>query len=367
MEMPEARWYAGLDVHKDTVSVAVMERFAAEPELEVVKPNRLVSLSRLLAEFAKRGEVLAGYEAGPTGYGLARSLRQAGVECCVLAPGKLPRAALERVKTDRRDAVKLARALRAGEAVKVRIPTATEEAVREYVRTRHELKLAGAKAKNRLQAVLLRHDLRYGGKGQWTKAHWRWIQGIRVEHPELQESISRRADTVAYFDEQVRQMDGQIKECAARPSFMQQVQRLRYLKGIGTYTALALISEVGDFRRFPTARAFMAFLGLVPSEHSSGPRRRTGGITKTGNSFLRALLIEAGWHYAYPERSSEKLRRKRRGQSGRIAAYAARASERLHRVYCRLSFRRHNGKVAVVAVARELAGFVWGIMTDSTL
>jgi transposase len=132
---------------------------------------------------------------------------------------------------------------------------------------------------------------------------------------------------------------------------VEQVQRLRYLKWIGTYTALALISEVGDFRRFPSTRAFMAFLGLVPSEHSSGGRRRTGGITKTGNSFLRALLIEASWHYAYPKRSSEKLRRKRKGQPGQVAAYAARASERFHRVYRKLSFRRHNGKVAVVAVA----------------
>ncbi len=367
MEIPEARWYAGLDVHKDSIAVAVLERYAGEPEVQVVKPHRAAVIGELLNRYRDDGELVACYEAGPTGYGLARSLAEAGIRCCVLAPNRVLRAAGERVKTDRRDAVKLARTLRSGQGAVVRIPEPAEEVAREYVRMRHEFKRRGARLKNGLQSLLLRHGCRYEGKTAWTQEHWRWIVATAKERPQLQECIVRRADTIKYFDEQIRQMDARIREYAQEPLFREPVRRMKCLKGIATFTALALAAEVGDFHRFPSAGAFMAFLGLVPSEHSSGRTRRTGAITKTGNSFLRLLLVEAAWHYARPDCLSEKLLRKRKGASGEVLAYAARASARLQRVYARLSLRRRNNKVAVVAVARELAGFVWGLMTDSTL
>ena len=261
MEIPEARWYAGLDVHKDSIAVAVLERYGGEPELEAVKPYRVSAMRELLSRYRADGDVVACYEAGPTGYGLARSLAEAGIRCHVLAPNKVPRVATDRVKTDRRDAAKLARALRCGEAVEVRIPEPAAEAVREYVRMRHEFKRRGARLKNSLQSLLLRHGWRYEGKTPWTQEHWKWIAGIRAQQPQLQECISRRADTIRYFQEQVRQMDARIKEYADTPLFREPVTRLKCLKGIGTFTAMALVAEIGDFHRFPSAGAFNGVSG----------------------------------------------------------------------------------------------------------
>jgi transposase len=356
--------FVGLDVHKDTIDASVVGKDSAIPELEKRIANSPTVIKRLIGDLKRRGSLVAAYEAGCMGFELQRMLSGMGVECHVIAPGKMPRRAADRVKTDRRDARTIGRLLRQGELEPIRVPTPEEEATRDYLRARDDLKLDLGRSKQRLMKFLLRHGYIYKGGGYWTKAFAAWLTSLRLPHPLLTQTFEDYRLKVASVKEELREMDQRIEQLALQPQYAPAVGRLRCFRGINYLTALALICEVGEFKRFPSAQSFMAYLGLVPCEQSSGSHRWQGGITKAGNRYLRRLLIEAAWHYRCKPGVGQRLRERRQGQSAELIVYADKAMRRLHQKYLRILMRGKMSKQAVTAVARELAGFIWGAMTD---
>jgi transposase len=300
------------------------------------------------------------YEAGPTGYRLARACAEAGIDCVVAAPSRV-RAAADRVKTDRRDAERLARLLRLGEITPVRIPTLEEEAARDLVRAREDTRSDLMRARHRLSKLLLRHGLVYDGTA-WTRTHDVWLRRQRFDEGPLaivfDECYGRMLDAKSRRDA----LDQAIAELAARPPYADVVERLVCLRGVSTLTAFALTVELGDWHRF-RPQSLGPFLGLTPSEYSSGERRRQGAITKAGNSHVRRLLIEAAWHQRPPTRRSITLERRRTGKPLAVQAQAERSGRRLHGRWHALEARGKPRSIVVVAVARELAGHCWALAT----
>jgi transposase len=356
--------FVGLDVHKDTIDASVVGRDSALPEVEKRIANTPALVKRLVNDLKRRGPVVAAYEAGCMGFELQRLLSSLGAECHVIAPGKMPRRAADRIKTDRRDARTIGRLLRQGEVEPIHIPTPEEEATRDYLRAREDLKLDQARSKQRLMKFLLRHGYIYKGGSYWTLPFATWLNSLRFPHPLLTQTFEDYRLKVASLKEGLREMDQRIEGLAIQPQYASAVGRLRCFRGINYLTALALICEVGDFKRFPSAQSFMSYLGLVPRERSSGSHRWQGGITKAGNGYLRRLLIEAAWHYRYKPGVGQTLLEKRQGQSAELVAYADKAMRRLHHKYMGIVMGGKTTKQAVTAVARELAGFIWGAMTD---
>jgi transposase len=304
--------------------------------------------------------VRVGYEAGPTGFELARACARAGIECLVAAPGKIPRAPAVRVKTDRRDAERLARLLRLGELTAVRVPDELEEQTRDLVRAREDARADLMRARHRLSKLLLRHGLLWE-RSAWTREHERWLAGLRFEGPLavcFDESHGAVLETKARRD----RLDRAIAETAALPIYADTVARLCCLRGVSTLTALALTVELGDWTRFQPA-ALGAFLGLVPSEASSGEQRRQGPITKTGNGHARRLLVEAAWHQRRPLRPSIALAGRRAGQPAAVRADAEAVARRLHQRWWDLERRGKRRTIVAVAVARELSGHCWKLAT----
>jgi transposase len=301
------------------------------------------------------------YEAGPTGYGLARACAAAGIGCLVAAPSKIPRAPGDRVKTDQRDAERLARLLRLGELVGVRVPEPHEEAARDLVRAREDCRGDLMRARHRLSKLLLRHGQVYEA-GAWTAAHDRWLRRQRFAERALALAFEECYDTAAHAKARRDKLDRAIAELAAEPPFSEVVSRLVCLRGISTLTAFALTVELGDWTRFRPG-SLGAYLGLTPSEDSTGGRRRQGAITKTGNSHARRLLVEAAWHQRRPPRASVTLQRRRHGQPAPVCAQADRSARRLHRRWQALEERGKPRTVVAVAVARELAGHCWALAT----
>jgi len=300
------------------------------------------------------------YEAGPTGFVLARACARAGLDCLVAAPGKIPRAPAERVKTDRRDAERLARLLRLGELTPVRVPSELEESRRDLVRAREDARADLTRARHRLSKLLLRQGLLWE-RSAWTREHERWLRGLRFAAPLalcFDESYAAVLDAKARRD----RLDRAIVEAAAAPVYADAVARLCCLRGVSTLSALALTVELGDWRRFEPAR-LGAFLGLVPSEASSGERRRQGPITKAGNGHARRLLVEAAWHQRRPLRPSGALAARRAGQPAAVRAEAEAVARRLHQRWWDLERRGKRRTIVAVAVARELAGHCWKLAT----
>jgi len=300
------------------------------------------------------------YEAGPTGFELARACARAGIECLVAAPGKIPRAAAERVKTDRRDAERLARLLRLGELSAVRVPDELEEAARDLVRAREDARADLMRVRHRLSKLLLRHGLVWE-RSAWTIEHDRWLAALRFQGPLavcFDESYGAVLEAKARRD----RLDRAIVELATAPPFADRVGRLCCLRGVSTLTAFALTVELGDWRRFAPS-SLGAFLGLVPSEQSTGGQRRQGPITKTGNAHARRLLVEAAWHQRHPLRPSVALTTRRAGQPAAVRAEADQIARRLHRRWRDLERRGKRRTVIAVAVARELAGHCWKLAT----
>ena len=356
--------YVGMDVHKETIDCAVMEEFSAEIQLEKRMSNSLVSLKRFYGRLLSKGPVVAGYEAGCLGYKLQRELTDLGVKCVVIAPSRIARAPGERVKTDRRDSRMLAKLLRSGEAPSVHIPERCDEAVRDYLRARSDLREELKRYRQRLGNLLIRHGHLYTAGRNWTLKYRRWLKEQEFTDPTLAETVELYYGRILELEARLLEMDRRIEEIAEGERYAEPVGRLRSLKGIDYLIALSMVCEIGDFRRFATAEQFMAFLGLVPSEHTSGSKRRQGGITKTGNRHIRRLLVESSWHYRYHGPPSKALRRRREGQSEEVVVYADRAMRRLAKKFHRLVGRGKSSQVAVTATARELAGFVWGLMVD---
>jgi transposase len=354
--MSEGSW-VGLDVHARSVVAGVLDGVSGEVRSLRVPPGNAETVAWLETLPAP---VRAVYEAGPTGYGLARACVGAGISCVVAAPSRI-RPAPDRVKTDRRDAERLARLLRLGEITPVRVPTLEEEAARDLVRAREDARGDLMRARHRLSKLLLRHGIVYDATA-WTRTHDAWLRRQRFPSGPLaivfDECYGRMLDAKTRRDA----LDKAIAELAAAPPYVDVVERLVCLRGISTLTAFALTVELGDWHRF-RPESLGPFLGLTPSENSSGERRRQGAITKAGNSHVRRLLVEAAWHHRRPPRLSVTLERRRTGKSLAVRAQADRSARRLHERWHALEARGKPRTIVVVAVARELAGHCWALAT----
>jgi transposase len=352
----EGTW-VGLDVHARSVLGCAIDESAAEIRLQRIGAHTEQIVAWVLAQPAP---VVACYEAGPTGFGLARALTAVGVRCEVVAPSKLERPAGDKVKTDRRDAERLARLLRIGEVPCVRVPTEAEEAARDLVRAREDCRGDLMRARHRLSKLLLRQGLVWE-QTAWTGAHEAWLRSHRFDRRGVQLAFDEALDAVVSVHARRDRLDAAITEMAtADPVLAGPVGRLRCLRGVSTLTATGLCVEVADWHRF-TGSTIGAYLGLVPSEFSSGARRVQGGITKTGNAHARRLLVEAAWHHRRPLRPSRERARRADGQSAEVRARAEAGNRRLHQRWCRLEQRKKRPTVSVVAVARELAGWCWSL------
>jgi transposase len=312
--------------------------------------------------------VRVAYEAGPTGFELARVLEGAGVACLVAAPGKIERPGQDRVKTDRRDAERLVRLLMIGGLDPVRVPSSAEEALRDLVRAREDVRGDLMRARHRLSKLLLRHDVRYDDTASaWTAAHRSWLSRLELGERAAQSTL---LDYLGAIDALVIRRDTlerTLAELVPGSPWAEQVARLRCLRGIDTLSAVGLCAEVGDFARFEQPGQLMSYLGLVPSEHSSGKTRRQGAITKSGSGHARRLLVEAAWHYRRPARKGATLQRRQEGQPAHVLAISWKAQQRLHQLWRRLDSERGKRKTVVaVAVARHLAGFCWAITNTET-
>jgi transposase len=349
-----------LDVHAAKVVAAIVDSESGE-----LRVQRLPGMSGDVAAFcvALPGPVRVAYEAGPTGFGLARLLERAGVECVLAAPGKIARPATDRVKTDRRDAELLVRLLMAGQLSAVRVPSGREEACRDLVRAREDVRGDLMRARHRVGKLLLRHDHRFDGNN-WTQAHRQWLAHVSfadsVAQAVFEDAVGAVDALVVRRDTLERQMTALVPDSP----WATEIARLRSLRGIDTLTALGLAAEIGDFNRFPRPAPLMSYLGLVPSEHSSGSQRRQGSITKSGSQHARRLLVEAAWHYRRAPSRGRELQRRQAGQPPQVCAISWQAQRRLHRTWQRLDAERGKRRTLVaVAVARELAGFCWAITT----
>lgn len=349
--------FIGLDVHARSVMAGVLEGSTGEVRC-CDAPVRTADLVPWLRE--QGDSVSVAYEAGPTGFGLARACEAAGVPCLVAAPSKIARAPGERVKTDRRDALRLARLLRLDELTAVRVPSRGEEAARDLVRAREDARGDLMRARHRLSKLLLRQGLVWEA-GAWTQAHEQWLARQHFAARGLQLAYEEAVAAMVSVRARRDALDRAICEEAASEPWAGAVGRLACLRGVSVLTAFGLTSEIGDWRRFD-GRSIGAYLGLVPSESSSGERRRQGAITKTGNSHARRLLVEAAWQQRRPlRRPGRELLRRREGQSALVRERAEAAGRRLHRRWRSFDARGKRSTVAAVAVARELAGWCWSL------
>lgn len=356
--------YVGLDVSSASIQVALL-RPGDEAVDEERIPNTAEAVSALVRRWGRPAAIRACYEAGPNGYDLQRQLARLGVDCQVIAPALIPVRPGSRVKTDRRDARNLCRLFRAGELTAVRVPDLEDEAVRDLLRLREDLGEDILRARHRLSKFLLRHGRIWSGGDRWTDRHLAWIRAQRLAVADLDTALAEHLSALELRLAQRDRLHRELLLTARRPRYADAVQRLSALRGIAALSALTLVVEVGDFRRFASAPAFMAFTGLVPGEHSSGAERRQGAITKSGNAHLRRILVEAAWAYRRrPARTRERLKRLA-GQPPAVLAAALRAEEHLHRAYWSIVNRRKRTTVAAVAVARGLAGFVWAVMQEA--
>jgi transposase len=364
--MSKRVFYVGMDVHKETVELSVFKGMSEQAELEKKMKHDLTTLKKFFMQLQSKGTVICCYEAGSCGFVLKRYLdTETDVLCKVIAPGSIPKRVSDRIKTDRRDARNLAKLLRSEQLTEVYVPSSHDEAVREYIRSRGGVKQDIRKEKQRLLQFLLRNGYTYETNRYWTKKHRQWMNTLEFSFPILQSVFDQMYAKLTYLEEQLAEMDARIKEIALSEYYKERVAKLRCLKGVDYLTALALVSEVGDFQRFESAGSFMAYLGMVPREYSSGNRIQRGAITKTGNSRLRLLLVESAWHYAKTKGSGIRVVERRKDQDLHVVAYAEKCEKRLRRKYTRMISRNKIKQVAITATARELAGFVWGLMNDA--
>ncbi|MHB1809357.1 MAG: IS110 family RNA-guided transposase [Solirubrobacteraceae bacterium] len=358
--MAKIRSWAGLDVHAAKTVAVTVDRESGE-----TCSRRLSGRASEVVEFCAGlpGPTRVAYEAGPTGFTLARALGEAGIECVVAAPGKIERPAQDRVKTDRRDAERLVRLLMVDGLHPVRVPGIEEEALRDLVRAREDVRGDLMRARHRLSKLLLRHDIVFDGSGKnWSAAHRQWLGRLeladRAAHLTLLDYLGAIDALIVRRDA----LESAIGQLVPSSPWAQTVARLRCLRGIDTLSAVGLCAEIGDWERFQKAGQLMSFLGVVPSENSSGQSRRQAAITKSGSRHARRLLVEAAWHYRRAPAKGLTLRRRQDGQSQRVIALSWKAQQRLHRTWHRLDSERGKRRTIVaVAVARELAGFCWAI------
>lgn len=359
--------YVGMDVHKDSITIAVLPAAAKTPTRLDRLPNELPKIKRYLDRLARDGELRVCYEASGAGYVLHRALREWGYACDVIAPSLIPKRPGVQRKHDKRDAADLARLYRAGELTPVRIPSEAEERVRDVVRCRETFQREILKSRHYILKFLARRGFVYRDGTNWCTPHLRWLEHLTSEASPLAPAdrlVFREYHALLAYKLQRRdELDRQIEALALTPALAAAVARLQCFRGIALQGAMVLATEIVDWRRFERPGQLAAYLGLVAREDSSGPRERKGSITKAGNSHCRHVLVQAAWCYHYRPNLSVEIRRRQQGQPPAVVAHAWKAQQRLHQRYQHLAYRKQP-QIAVVAVARELVGFLWAVMRD---
>jgi transposase len=359
--------YLGLDVHKDSITIAVLPEQAATPERVERLPNDLTKVHRWVTRLAARGELRACYEASGAGYVLHRALRDWGIRCDVIAPSLIPKRPGVQRKHDKRDAIELARLYRAGELAPVRIPTEAEERVRDLVRCRETFQRELLKSRHYILKFLARRGFVYRGGAHWSRGHMTWLRTFAARAtPLVAEDAIVFREYLALLEYKLArrtELDGRIEALALTSAFATPTAWLQCFRGLKAHSAMVLTTEIVDWRRFTSPRQLMAYLGFVPREHSSGDRERRGGITKAGNSHCRHVLLQAAWSYRHPPQIGTSLKGRQRGQPAVVIAHAWKAQHRLYKRYHQIAHRRPS-QIAVVAVARELIGFLWAVMRE---
>jgi len=352
----------GLDVHAESITAAILEGESQDPEVLTLSGD-LSKVRQLFRRLSSRGPVRACYEASGAGFVLQRVLSRDGFHCEVIAPSLIPRKPGDRRKTDRLDAIMLAKLYRSGHLTPVHVPTEDQESLRRLLRLRTSYQSYCKSTKHRISGMLRNHGHVYReGKSTWTKRHRQWLARLRIElEGPLQTAVGIELEHLEYLETQRKAMDAELERFAHSHPYRTDVEALCCLRGVKTLTAMTLLCEVGDIRRFRSPRALMAYFGLVPTERSSGNRERRGPITKAGNSHARRLLVEAAWNNRHRGAADLILSRRRQGQPPEVVAIAMKAQHRLHKKFHRLDARKHR-HVAITAVARELCGFVWAVL-----
>ena len=355
--------WVGMDTDAKKNQIAVYRNWDTEPAVEFEAGMDAKGIAKLIERMKREdGEVRCVYEAGPCGYQLYRKLRKAEIHCDVIAPSMTPQRPGDRVKTNRRDARNLGRLYRAGELTVIDVPDETQEALRDLTRAREDVREDLTRRQHRLNQFLARQGCHYQDGDKWTQKHWAWIRKIHFQDSNASTVLEESIRAVEQSQEQLKTYDAKIEENAQKPEYAGKVKRYQTLRGVQTVTAMTIVAEVWDMRRYGKAPQFMGATGLVSSEHSTGERERRGKITKTGNAHLRRVLVEAAWHYRHRASAGPTIKKRRKGQPEAVISIAERADQRLNRKFRRM-VDRYNKKpvIAAVAVARELAGFIWAI------
>lgn len=360
--MDEPITYVGIDAHARELQVAVLVGAESTPTVwKALNEPRAIDRLRQRLERDARGPIECCYEAGPTGYALQRRLASARIHCRVIAPSLIPEKPGDRIKTDRRDACKLAQLLRADLLTEIQPPSEAAEAVRDLIRARDDARVDLMRSRHRLSKLLLRRGHVYP-RAPWTGAHRTWMKQLAWPHPAERHVIRDYELAITHLEARLAELVHAIEDIAVAPPYHRAVAALRCFRGIDTVTAMTLLAELYDMRRFPHPRALMAFVGLVPSERSTGERHKRGGLTRAGNTVVRRMLIQAAWQYHHHPRLGRALRLRRAQQPVAVLAVAIKAEQRLCHRYRQLCARQKAKPLVIAAVARELVGFVWAVL-----
>lgn len=364
--MKEYSTFIGMDVHKNSIDIAIADEGRKGQVRHYGKiDGTLSALDKVVRKLVSKGNRLYFvYEAGPCGYQIYRHLTAHGFDCDVVAPSRIPKESGNQIKNDRRDALTLARLHRAGELTAVYVPQTEDEAIRDLTRAREDAKCDEKRSKQRLLSFLLRSGFRYTGKSQWGKAHMRWLSDIKMPHRSQQIVLHEYIGTVDQCKERVQRLTEQIQQLLPEWQLFPVVQALQSMRGVSTIVAATTVAEIGDMKRFHTPAELMSYLGLVPSEHSSGTKTRRGSITKAGNGHVRRVLTEAAWAYHLPARVSRPLLKRQEGLPESVCDIAWKAQLRLCSRYRHLWNKGKAKQVIITAIARELCGFMWAIANE---